>query len=100
MCWPWAAACFFLGSAPGTMILSTRTTQVAYSKTVGWQSYAANSNYTYNGGTSMATPLVAGCAALVRQWLVERRGFAGTPPTAALMAPAAARRSTRRLPMT
>ena len=52
---------------------------------VGWQSYAANSNYTYNGGTSMATPLVAGCAALVRQWLVERRGFAGTPPTAALM---------------
>ena len=71
--------------APGTMILSTRTTQVAYSKTVGWQSYAANSNYTYNGGTSMATPLVAGCAALVRQWLVERRGFAGTPPTAALM---------------
>ena len=71
--------------APGTMILSTRTTQVAYSKMVGWQSYAANSNYTYNGGTSMATPLVAGCAALVRQWLVERRGFAGTPPTAALM---------------
>ena len=71
--------------APGTMILSTRTTQVAYSKTVGWQSYAANSNYTYMGGTSMATPLVAGCAALVRQWLVERRGFAGTPPTSALM---------------
>lgn len=71
--------------APGTMILSTRTTQVAYSKMVGWQSYAANSNYTYNGGTSMATPLVAGCAALVRQWLVERRGFSGAPPTAALM---------------
>ena len=71
--------------APGTMILSTRTTQVAYSKVVGWKSYAANTNYTYYSGTSMATPLVAGCAALVRQWLVERRGFAGTPPTAALM---------------
>ena len=71
--------------APGTMILSTRTTQVAYSNSVGWLSYAANSNYTYNGGTSMATPLVAGSAALVRQWLVERRGYAFRPPTAALM---------------
>ena len=33
----------------------------------------------------MATPLVAGAAALVRQWLVERRGYAFRPPTAALM---------------
>ncbi|MBR1587638.1 MAG: S8 family serine peptidase [Kiritimatiellae bacterium] len=71
--------------APGTMILSTRTTQIAYTNTVGWLSYAANSNYTYNSGTSMATPLVAGSAALVRQWLVERRGYAFRPPTAALM---------------
>ena len=71
--------------APGTMILSTRTTQIAYENTVGWLSYAANSNYTYNCGTSMATPLVAGAAALVRQWLVERRGYAFRPPTAALM---------------
>ena len=71
--------------APGTMILSTRTTQVAYSNVVGWLSYAANSNYTYMCGTSMATPLVAGSAALVRQWLVERRGYAFRPPTAALM---------------
>ena len=71
--------------APGTMILSTRTTQVAYGNLVGWQSYVANSNYTYYSGTSMATPLVAGAAALVRQWLVERRGYAFRPPTAALM---------------
>ncbi len=70
--------------APGTYILSTYSTQ-ASNANLGWGTYSANAHYTYNGGTSMATPLVAGCAALVRQWLVERRGFAGTPPTAALM---------------
>ncbi len=70
--------------APGTMILSTLSTQASKAN-LGWGTYSANVHYTYNGGTSMATPLVAGCAALVRQWLVERRGFAGTPPTAALM---------------
>ena len=70
--------------APGTYILSTLSTQAA-SANLGWGTYSASKYYTYNGGTSMATPLVAGCAALVRQWLVERRGVAGTPPTAALM---------------
>ncbi len=35
------------------------------------------------GGTSMATPLTAGAAALAREWLVEKRGF--THPSAALM---------------
>ena len=33
----------------------------------------------YSGGTSMATPLAAGAAALVRQWLVDRRGVADPP---------------------
>ncbi len=70
--------------APGTYILSTRSRRLL-NASLFWGSYAANTNYAYMGGTSMATPLVAGCAALVRQWLVERRGFAGTPPTAALM---------------
>ena len=70
--------------APGTYILSTLSTK-AYKADLGWGTNSVNAHYTYNGGTSMATPLVAGCAALVRQWLVERRGFAGTPPTAALM---------------
>ena len=71
--------------APGTMILSTRTREVPSNETVGWASYAANTNYTYNGGTSMAAPLVAGAAALAREWLVERRGFTNVFPTAALM---------------
>ena len=70
--------------APGTFILSTFSTRASEAD-LGWGTYSANAHYTYCGGTSMATPLVAGCAALVRQWLVERRGFAGTPPTAALM---------------
>lgn len=71
--------------APGTYIISTRATQATYLSDFEWTSYAANQNYTYMGGTSMATPLVAGAAALVRQWLVERRGYAFRPPTAALM---------------
>ncbi len=35
------------------------------------------------GGTSMATPLTAGAATLVREWLTEMRGFSN--PSAALM---------------
>ena len=70
--------------APGTMILSTLSTQASKAN-LGWGTYSANAHYTYCSGTSMATPFVAGCAALVRQWLVERRGFSGAPPTAALM---------------
>jgi len=39
--------------------------------------------YLLMGGTSMATPLTAGAAALTREWLVKKRGL--TSPSAALM---------------
>ena len=53
--------------APGTMIVSSRS-HVA-GTTTGWGVYDAN--YLYMGGTSMATPLTAGSATLVREWLTE-----------------------------
>lgn len=65
--------------APGTFILSARSHDPAAG--TGWLSY--NEHYTYNGGTSMATPLTAGSAALVREWLTKLRGFSN--PSAALM---------------
>ena len=68
--------------APGTYIVSTRSTKTTET---GWGLYSANTSYMYNSGTSMATPLVSGSAALVRQWLVERRGYTNEMPTAALM---------------
>jgi hypothetical protein len=40
-------------------------------------------NYQLNGGTSMATPLVAGAAALAREWLTTIRGVEN--PSAALL---------------
>ena len=69
--------------APGVGILSTRSRELTKTD-LGFGGYS-NTNYTYMCGTSMATPLVAGAAALVRQWLVERRGYAFRPPTSALM---------------
>ena len=68
--------------APGSYILSTRSTKTT---STARGLCPTNSNYMFDSGTSMATPLVSGSAALVRQWLIERRGYTNEFPTAALM---------------
>ena len=58
--------------APGTDIISARSHHPDAG--TGWGVYDAN--YVYMGGTSMATPLTAGAATLVRQWYTDRQGVA------------------------
>lgn len=65
--------------APGTYILSTRSRAT---KSEGWL-LSPDPLYMYEGGTSMSTPLVAGAAALVREFLKTVHKKAS--PTAALM---------------
>lgn len=65
--------------APGTWILSTRAANAPTSSF--WA--VGNQNYAYHGGTSMATPLAAGGAALVREWFQRSVGIAN--PSAALL---------------
>lgn len=65
--------------APGTNILSNRS-HVPGSNPM-WGAY--NADYTWAGGTSMATPLTAGAAAVTRELLIKKFGIAN--PTAALV---------------
>ncbi|MGF2076166.1 S8 family serine peptidase, partial [Enterococcus casseliflavus] len=67
--------------APGTNILSVRSRHPDAG--TGWGEFDANANYAFQGGTSMATPLAAGAAAVVREWLTRIKGVAN--PSAALM---------------
>ncbi len=73
--------------APGTDIISCRSSMLGASTLwgtgAGLLANAASNYYTYCGGTSMSTPLTAGAAVLMRQYLCEYRGFAA--PSAALM---------------
>ncbi len=68
--------------APGTFVLSTRSTMIA-SNNNAWAAFPASRKYFHMGGTSMATPLAAGAAALVRQYLRRDAGIA--TPSAALI---------------
>ncbi len=67
--------------APGTFILSTRSTMIAPNNSA-WAAFPPSRLYFYMGGTSMATPLVAGAVALVREYL-RKKGISS--PTAALL---------------
>ncbi len=64
--------------APGTYIISTRSSRPAASYSWG----IVDSYYAYSSGTSMATPIVAGTAALVRQYYVSNESIS---PSAALI---------------
>lgn len=66
--------------APGTDILSTRSSSAPGKRFWGLDA-SDPAHYGYMGGTSMAAPLVAGCAALVRQYYRGR----GHSPSAALL---------------
>lgn len=65
--------------APGTNVLSVRS-QIAGASEL-WGAY--NQDYVWSGGTSMATPLVAGAASVVRQIVQEKWGLAA--PSGALL---------------
>jgi serine protease AprX len=65
--------------APGTNVLSNRSPVKDASPL--WGEY--NASYAWSGGTSMATPLTAGAAAVARQILIEKHGIKN--PSAALV---------------
>ena len=67
--------------APGTDIAAARSSQAPLYKF--WGAYPNNPSYAFMGGTSMAAPYVAGCAALVREYFIKQAGWA--TPSAALL---------------
>ncbi|MFO0847190.1 MAG: S8 family serine peptidase [Gemmataceae bacterium] len=67
--------------APGTFVLSARSRDTV---TTGWGlADPAEKEYMFDGGTSMATPLVAGCCALIREYLATQKAI--HTPSAALV---------------
>ncbi|KAK5624866.1 hypothetical protein RRF57_000582 [Xylaria bambusicola] len=57
--------------APGTAILSTKSRKKKFLSSVDKTGVSDDSQYMYLSGTSMATPLVAGCCAAVRECLLK-----------------------------
>ena len=68
--------------APGTFVLSTRSTMIAPNNTA-WAAFPPNRLYFFMGGTSMATPLVSGAVALLREYLRTKKLISN--PSAALL---------------
>lgn len=64
--------------APGTNILSVKSHMPTAENL--WGAY--NNDYVYSGGTSMSTPLVAGAALVLRQYIQEKLNIS---PSAALL---------------
>lgn len=70
--------------APGTDVCSTRSSIAQNANFSGLHpSGDANAKYAFDSGTSMAAPLVAGSAALVRQFYRTKKNYA--TPSAALI---------------
>jgi hypothetical protein len=67
--------------APGTDIAAAKSKNAPLHKF--WGAYPKNDQYGFMGGTSMAAPYVAGCAALVREWYRKQAKWA--TPSAALL---------------
>ncbi len=66
--------------APGTDIVSTKSSRAPLRNY--WGPYPGNGRYAYMGGTSMAAPLISGCAAQVREYYIKNRNH---EPSAALL---------------